>query len=95
VPAKKKAAKASQEEFLGKVTHYYDKIMVAVVELAKGVSLKQGDSIHLKGNATDFTQQVTSLQVEHKPVDAVKAGESFGMQVAQPVNEGDAVYRAA
>lgn len=95
MPEKKKTVDSSQEEFLGKVTHYYDKIMVAVVELAKGASLKQGESIHIKGNATDFTQAVSSLQIEHKPVQEVKAGQSFGMQVAQPVNEGDAVYKAA
>ena len=83
------------EDFLGKVTHYYDKIMVAVVELAKGASLAKGDSVHVKGNQTDFTQQVSSLQIEHKDVEKVKAGESFGMKVDQPVSEGDAVYKAS
>lgn len=82
------------EEFLGKVTHYYDKIMVAVVELAKGVALAKDETIHVKGSKTDFSQAVSSLQIEHKDVDKVKSGQSFGMKVDQAVEEGDAVYRA-
>ena len=84
---------AAKEKVLGKVTHYYDKIMVAVIELAKGAGLKKGDQIKIKGNQTDFSQAVNSLQVEHKDVEKVKAGESFGMKVDQPVNEGDSVYK--
>jgi translation initiation factor IF-2 len=83
------------EDFLGTVTHYYDKIMVAVVELAKGTSLKKGETIHVKGKKADFNQTVNSLQIEHKDVEQVKAGESFGMKVDQPVDEGDAVYRVS
>ena len=82
------------EKFLGKVTHYYDKIMVAVVELAKGASLKKDETVHFKGNSTDFPQAVASMQVEHKDVDAVKAGDSFGLKVDQAVAEGDAMYQA-
>lgn len=91
----KEPSTKTNEQFLGKVTHYYDKIMVAVVELAKGASLATGDTIHVKGKSTDFSQEVTSLQIEHKEVEKVKAGESFGMKVDQPVGEGDAVYKGS
>lgn len=81
------------EKFLGKVTHYYDKIMVAVVELAKGATIKKGDQVHFKGGDRDFIQTVSSLQIEHKDVEQAKAGDSFGMKVDQEVHEGDAVYK--
>ncbi|MBI4101179.1 hypothetical protein HY441_01740 [Candidatus Microgenomates bacterium] len=79
---------------LGKVSHYFDKIGVAVVSLEKSKSLKKGDQIKFKGNQTDFSQEIGSLQVEHKDVDKVKAGDDFGVKVEQPVREGDKVFKA-
>jgi translation elongation factor EF-1alpha len=79
---------------IGKVTHYYDKAGVAVVLLNKGASMKKGDKVQFKGNNTDFTQAVNSLQVDHQDVEAVKAGDSFGVKVDQKVHEGDEVHSA-
>ena len=77
------------DKALGKVTHYYNKLGVAVIQLNKGVSLKKGDHVHFKGNSTDFNQQIGSLQLDHQDVEAVKAGDDFGLKVDQPVKEGD------
>ena len=52
---------------LGKITHYFDKIGVAVVELAD--SLNVGDLIRIKGVTTDFKQKVSSMQVEGNKVE--------------------------
>lgn len=82
------------QKTIGKVTHYYDHLGVAVVKLAKSASLKTGDQIQIKGNKTDLTQTVGSLQVNHADVEAVKAGDDFGVKVDQPVREGDQVYKA-
>ncbi len=71
---------------VGKVTHYYDKLGVAIVELA--VSLKVGDKIKLEGHGSDFEQTVSSMQVEHKDVKQAKKGEVVGLQVANKVKEG-------
>ena len=79
---------------LGKVTHYFDHLEVAVIKLGKGVGLKKGDKVQFKGNSTDFTQEVRSLQVDHKEVEAVKAGDDFGLKVDQKVREGDRVFIA-
>lgn len=76
---------------LGKVTHYFDHLKVAVIKLGKGGGLKKGDKIQFKGNSTDFSQAVESLQVDHKDVEAVKASDDFGIQVDKPVREGDQV----
>jgi len=50
-----------EEKLIGKVTHYYGKIGVGIVELSG--NLKVGDKIHLKGHSTDFEQEVDSIQV--------------------------------
>lgn len=76
---------------IGKVSHYYDKISVAIVDLSKG-SLKVGEQIKFKKGENEFTQTIESLQVEHKPVEKVKAGDAFGLKVDQKVDEGTEVF---
>jgi len=82
------------EEEIGRVTHYFPKIGVAVIEISSG-SLKVGETIRIKGHSTDFVQEVGSLQQEHQPVTEVKKGASGGMKVGQAVREGDKIYRVA
>lgn len=70
---------------IGSVTHYYDKIGVAVVKLKSG-DLKVGDEIKLINlNGSEFTQKVESMQIEHAAIDIAKAGDEFGLKVVQPV----------
>lgn len=76
---------------VGKITHYFDKIGVAVVEVLG--ALKVGDSIKISGaGGSDWTMVVDSMQVEHEQVSEARKGETIGMKVAQPVNEGEEVY---
>lgn len=80
------------EEEIGRVTHYFPKIGVAVIEVTVG-SLKVGETIHIKGHTSDFTQPVESLQQEHQSIPEAKTGGSFGMKVKEHVREGDRVYK--
>jgi len=80
------------EEEIGRITHYFSKINVGVIELTSGM-LRVGDTIHIKGHTTDFYQKVQSMQVEHDAVDSVKSGESAGMKVESPVREHDLVFK--
>jgi translation elongation factor EF-1alpha len=80
------------EEEIGRVTHFFSKIGVGVVELTKG-GLKVGETIHIKGHTTDLYQKVDSMQMEHAPVQAAKKGESFGLHVDSQVREHDLVFR--
>ncbi len=80
------------EEEIGHVTHYFSKISVAVIEVTTG-SLKVGETIHIKGHTSDFTQVVESLQQEHQAVPEAKKGGSYGMKVKEHVREGDLVYK--
>ncbi|MBN1222674.1 MAG: hypothetical protein JXB23_05465 [Candidatus Aminicenantes bacterium] len=80
------------EEEIGKITHYFLKISVGVIELTSGV-LQVGDTIHIKGHTTDFYQKVQSMQVEHNSVTSIKTGESAGLKVESPVREHDVVLK--
>ncbi|GJQ36764.1 MAG: hypothetical protein JETCAE01_27740 [Anaerolineaceae bacterium] len=76
---------------IGKVTHYYNHLGVAVLELVDG--LKLGDKIRFYGHSTDFTQRVTSMEVDHHTVLWVKPGDNMAVKVIQPVHVHDKVYR--
>jgi len=76
---------------VGRVTHYFTKISVAVVELK--ASLAVGDRILIKGSTTDFEQVVESMQIEHKDVQRAEAGQSIGLKVKERVRENDTVYK--
>jgi translation elongation factor EF-1alpha len=77
---------------IGRVTHVFPKIGVAVIEITAG-ALKVGETIRIKGHTSDFTQAVESLQQEHLQIPELKTGASAGMKVKEPVREGDKIYR--
>jgi len=83
----------SEEEVVevGRITHFFTKISVAVVELKAPLAV--GDRIVIKGPLTDFEQVVDSMQIEHKNVTRAEAGQSIGLKVAQRVREKDIVYK--
>lgn len=81
------------EEQVGKIIHYFGKISVGIVEITGPQTLKIGDKIHIKGHTTDFTQEVTSMQYEHKDITEAKIGDQVGIKVDQPVREKDIVYK--
>ena len=82
----------TEEMQVGKVTHYFPKISVAVVEVTAG-SIKARDEIHIKGHTTDFRQKVASMQVEHDKIELAEPGMSVGMKVDEPVRDHDLVYK--
>lgn len=79
-------------KLIGKITHYFSNISVAVIELAD--TLKTGETIRIIGGEdTDFTQTVESLEVEHQKVEKAKTGDSVGLKVSEKVREGYRVYK--
>ncbi|MDO8424814.1 MAG: hypothetical protein Q7S70_02645 [bacterium] len=78
-------------KLIGKITHYFGHISVAVIELSE--ALKAGESIRIVGGATDVTQVVESMEVDHKKVDKAKPGDSVGLKVPEKVHEGYKVYK--
>ena len=82
---------AGEKKLVGKITHYFTKIGVAIIELEN--TLKTGDEISIEGVSTNFTQEIDSMQIEHKNVKEAKKGESIGLKVADKVREGDHVFK--
>ncbi len=77
---------------IGVVTHYYDKIKVAIVELTN--SLGVGDKVRfVRGGEDLFTQTIESLQIENEKVENVKKGETVGIKTQEPVKEGAEIYK--
>jgi len=78
---------------VGKITHYYDKIDVAVVELTGDLAV--GDTIKISGHGREFTQEVTSMQIEHENIKTAKKGQTIGLMVDEKAKENDEVYKVS
>ncbi|MEM1985700.1 MAG: translation elongation factor-like protein [Nitrososphaeria archaeon] len=76
---------------VGKVTHFYPKISVAVVVLTS--PLQVGDKILIQGKTTRVEQIVESMQIEKVNIQRAEAGQSIGLKVNGRVKEGDIVYK--
>lgn len=77
---------------IGKVSHYYDKIGVAIVELTGALSVD--DKIKFARGGEDlFEQAVESIQIEHNKVESAKKGDVVGLKVPQEVKDGAEVYK--
>ncbi len=77
---------------VGVISHYYDNLSVAVVDLEK--TLKVGDKIKFVRHKEDlFQQEVASMQEEHKQVKTAGKGKNVGLKVDQKVKEGVEVYK--
>jgi hypothetical protein len=77
------------ERSVGKVEHYYPKVQAAAVRLTRKVRL--GDRVHIVGHGDDFQEEVTSLQLDRKPVEEGRPGQSVGLWVKERVHKGDDV----
>ena len=82
-----------EEMQVGRITHYFAKIGVAVIEVTDG-SIKVGDHIHIKGHTSNFNQKVHSMQIEHESVHMAEPGQSIGIKMDEPVRANDLVYKA-
>jgi hypothetical protein len=75
---------------VGTVKHFFTKINVAIIDLTGKLSV--GDSILVKGPATDFEMKVDSIQIEHKNIQSAEGGE-VGLKMAMNAKERDVVYK--
>jgi translation elongation factor EF-1alpha len=79
------------EQKVGVVTHYFGHIRVAAVTLED--ELQVGDQIRVLGHTSDFSQQVDSMQLEHKEIEAGKKGDEIAIKVADHAREHDEVFK--
>jgi len=81
-----------EEKLIGKITHYFSNIGVAVVDLS--APLKEGDMVRIVGGeSTDFEQKIASMQIDHKEIKSAKKGDSVGIKVDEKVHEGYKVFK--
>jgi translation elongation factor EF-1alpha len=80
-------------KLIGEVTHFYNRIGVAVIDLSGSVQL--GDQVHFLGRSTDFRQDVQSMQIEHQSITEAGKGEEIAMKVERRVRKSDRVYKLA
>ncbi|MBI3290390.1 translation elongation factor-like protein [Candidatus Microgenomates bacterium] len=79
---------------IGKVTHFYDKIGVAVIALEDDLSV--GDTIKfVRGGEDLFTQKVESIQMEHQNIDKAGKGQEVGLKVDEEAKDGSEVYKVS
>lgn len=83
---------AMPEHQVGRVTHYFGHIQVAAIEITDGV-LRIGDTIHIKGHTSDFTQTIDSMQIDKRPVQEAVAGQTVGLKVKEHARPHDIVYK--
>jgi len=77
---------------VGRVTHYFDKIGVAIVELDSSLSV--GEKIKfVRGGEDLFEESIESIQIEHEKIESAKKGDTIGLKVSQEVKEGAEVYK--
>jgi len=103
--AKPKVAKGKQEitvkakpegpmagkKRVGTVTHFFDKILVAVIRVDAPIAV--GDELAIEGPQTNIKMKVQSMQVEHESIKAAKKGDDIGMKVPSPVKAKDLVFK--
>lgn len=82
----------AEEKQIGKVEHYFSHLMVAAIKITDG-ELAVGDTIHIKGHTSDFTQKVESIQINKQVVPRAQKGEDIGIKVKEHAREHDVVYK--
>jgi translation elongation factor EF-Tu-like GTPase len=76
---------------IGKITHYYDKIGVAIIELKE--KIKVGDKIKIEGGKNEFDQTIESMEIDRKPVDSAGPGDAVGIKTKEKTKEGALVLK--
>ncbi|MBI3046176.1 MAG: hypothetical protein HYY86_01355 [Candidatus Harrisonbacteria bacterium] len=75
---------------VGEVTHYYGNLGVAIVKFNQ--DMPAGKNVTFQGATTDFSQDLSSMELDHKSVSLAPRGKEVGLKVKEKVREGDKVY---
>lgn len=80
------------EEQVAVIVKFFAKPSVAALEVTHG-TIKKGDILRYKGHTTDFTEEISSMEIDNQSVDEVKVGDLVGVRVKERVRENDKVYK--
>ncbi len=81
-----------EKEQIGTIIKFFAKPCVAAITLTSG-EISVGDTIQIKGETTDLTQIIESIEIDRVKIDSAKAGQSIGIQVKERVRPNDKVYK--
>jgi selenocysteine-specific translation elongation factor len=81
----------TEKKLIGKITHYFSKIGVVVVELSDEINV--GDRIRVEGATTSFEQIVESMEIDNKKMETATNGQAIGMKINEKVRPHDNVYK--
>jgi len=81
-----------EEKKIGTVMDFFAKIGVIAIALEDD-GLRVGDTIHIKGATSDFTETVTSMQIERESVNEAKVGDNVGIKAKERARKKDVVYK--
>ena len=80
------------EQLIGTVTHYFKGPGVAVVKVTEG-DVALGEEVHFLGHTTDFTERVSSMEVDHHKVEHAGVGDDIAIQVVARTRPHDQVFK--
>ena len=80
------------DEQVAVIVKFFAKPSVAALEVTNG-TIKKGDILRYKGHTTDFTEEISSMEIDNQAVDEVKVGDLVGVKVKERVRENDTVYK--
>ena len=79
------------EKEVGVVTHWYDKIGVAVIKLSGALAV--GDKIKVVRGDNEFEETVSSMQLDHKDVEKGKKGQDIAIKLSEKSKEGAMIFK--
>jgi len=86
----KKSIRQAQNKPIGRVTHFYTHIKVAIVKFKQPI--KVGAKLRFEGATTKFEDKILSMQFDHKAIKLAPKGKEIGLKVKKRAREGDVVY---
>ena len=80
------------EKTIGTISHWYDKIGVAVVKLSAG--LKVGDRVKIQHGEVEFEDSVGTMQIDHMEVQSGKKGDEVAIKLNHKAKAGSLIFLA-
>ena len=90
--SKKSAAAPPPGKEIGRIIAFFRIPVVAVIKVRQG-PLKIGDRLWIKGHTTNLKQTLTSMQINHQPIQEAKKGDEVGIKTTSRARRGDRVYQ--
>lgn len=85
------SAAKERKHFVGRVTHYYNKINVATIKLVS--TLKVKDEIIITGKMTGLEKtKIKKIEMKNSPIKKGEKGQEIGIKVPNKVRKNDEVY---